>query len=72
MTCSGITANNQNAGSLTDLANRIGHSTAAEGGGQTGHRRGVSETGTMVDIIGTHYHTSELLGQIILLVGTFS
>ena len=49
----GIAADRENTGSIADFMNGISHGSAAEGGGQTGHSRRMSETGTMVDSIGT-------------------
>ena len=66
----GISANSQNAGSIANLINGIGHGSAAEGGDQTGHRRGMSETGTMVNIRGTQHCPAKLLDDIVILIGT--
>jgi hypothetical protein len=72
MASTGVAADYQDAGSVFDFVDRISHSTAAETGGQTGHRGGMSETGTVVHIVGLHYHAGELLRQIIFFIGTLS
>ena len=51
------------------ISNRVAHGTVAESGGRTGHCRGMSETGTMVYVIGTDNSPGEFLDQIIFLVG---
>src|SRR4030066_625030 len=70
MCISGVTTDDQDAIGSFDFAHGIGHSTAAETGGQTGHRGRMSETGTVVYVICLHDHTSEFLCHIILFVST--
>ena len=64
----GVTAYNQYAVCPFDFVDGIGRRTAAETGGQTGHRWGMSEAGTVVYVVGLHDHASEFLCQIILFV----
>ena len=51
----GVGTDSQDTTGFTDVANRVSHRPAAECGDQTGHRRGMSETGTVVYIIRTQY-----------------
>src|SRR4030042_2875474 len=68
MCSSGVTTDDQDAIGPFDFADGIGHGTAAETGGQTGHRGRMSETGTVVYVICLHDHTGEFLCQIIFFV----
>ena len=70
MSFGGITSYNKYTGSITDVIYWVRHSTATETGGQTGHCWGMSEAGTVVDVIGSHYRTGEFLGQIIFFIST--
>ena len=70
MSCCSIASDDQDTGSFFDLTDGVGHSTAAETGGQTGHRGGMSETGTVVYIVGLHYCAGKFLSEIIFLVST--
>ena len=65
-----VGTNGENAGSLTDFYNRVGHCSATEGGGQTGHRGAMSETGTVIDIIRPQHRPREFLDNIVVLVST--
>ena len=65
----GIGACRQNQVGIFNFVNRISHCTAAECGGQTGHRDGVSETGAVIDIVGADYRPHEFLEQIIFFIG---
>ena len=66
---SGVGANSQDAGGIANLADRVSHRSAAERGDQTGHRGGMSETGTVVNVVLTEYYPSEFLDGIVVLVG---
>jgi len=68
----GIGPDNENAPGIFDLADRICHGSASEGGGQTGHRGCVSEAGAVIDVVGADNRSGEFLRQIIFLVGYFS
>ena len=68
----GVAANDQDASCVFDFAYGVSHGTASETGGQTGHRWGVSERGTVIHIVRLHHHSRELLCQVILLVSAFS
>ena len=67
----GIAAYDKDTSRLPNLIDGIGHGTATETGGQTGHRRGMSEAGTVVQIVSLHHRAGEFLSQVILLVGAF-
>ena len=58
----------QNGIGFFDAADGIGHCSASERGGQTGHRRAVSETGAVIDIIGLQYSPAEFIGQVVFLI----
>jgi hypothetical protein len=51
ISCS-VRAYGEDASRIEDFIYRISHGPATETGGQTGHRWRVSETGTMINIIG--------------------
>ena len=70
MICSCVGADGKDASCIADLIDGVRHGTAAETGGQTGHRRRVSETGTVIYIIGLQDRPSELLKEIIFFVCT--
>ena len=69
MALRGIRAYHEEEVSLGDVSDGISHRSASECLGQTGHCGGVSETGTVVYIIGPDYRPGELLQEIILLIG---
>jgi hypothetical protein len=71
MTGRGIGADDENTAGVFDFGNCVCHGTTAECGGQTGHRRGMSETGAVVHIIGADDGAGKLLRNIIFLVGDF-
>ncbi len=48
----------------------VGHCPATEGCGQTGHGGRMSETGTVVNIIGADDRPGEFLEKVVLFVGT--
>jgi hypothetical protein len=47
---------------------RVGHSTGAEAGGQTGHSTAVSKPSAMVDIVRTDHLTREFVHQVVFFV----
>ena len=69
MCLGGVGADSQNTGGITYLLDRVGHGSAAECGDQTGHRRGMSETGTVVNIVVPEYNPGEFLGNVVVFVG---
>ena len=66
---SGVAADREDTGGITDVVDRVGHGSAAEGGGQTGHRRGMSEAGTVVYVVRAQYRTGEFLHDVVVFVG---
>ena len=52
-----------------DLVHGVRHGTAAEGGGQPGHRGAVSETRAVIDIVGPDRRPHEFLEDVVVLVG---
>lgn len=71
MILGGIGSYGEDATGLADLCNRVGHCPATKTLDQTGHSGGVSEAGTMVYIVCTHYRASEFLYNVVVLVGAF-
>ena len=67
----GVGANGQNRSSTAKFIDRVGHRSTAECGGQTGHSGSMSETCAMIDIVGSHYGSCELLKKIVFLICTF-
>jgi hypothetical protein len=63
-----IGTDGKDAGCIADLIDRVCHCAATETGGQTGHRRRVSETGTVVNIIGFQGYPGELLKEVVLFI----
>ena len=61
MSLRGVRANDKNAVSVSKFRDGVGHGTAAERCGQTGHGGGMSETGTVVYIIGTYHRPRQFL-----------
>jgi hypothetical protein len=57
----GVGADDEDAAQVLYFADGIGHDTTAESGGQTSHRRRMSEQVTAVDIVGADHSTCELL-----------
>ena len=51
-----------------DIVHGVGHGARAEGGGQTGHRAGVSETGAVVDVVRPYHLPGEFVHQIVFFV----
>ena len=66
----GIGADDEDDLHVLDLADRIGHRTGTEYGGQPGHRRRVSETGAVIDVVCADPRADELLEGVIFLVRT--
>jgi hypothetical protein len=62
----GVRANDQDTISLLQLREGIGHRPGAIGGGQTGHRGAVSETGAVIHMIGTYTCAQEFLHEVVL------
>ena len=72
MVLSSVGPDHEKATHILDFINGISHCSAAERGHQTGDRGGVSETGAVVDIVGTNHHPSKLLHEVIFLIGALS
>ena len=68
MVFSGIGSGNQNHLGLFNITDGVGHRSTAEGCGQTGHSGGMSEAGTVVDIVGFQHRPGEFVGDIILFI----
>jgi hypothetical protein len=71
VTGGGIGSDDKNATGILDFRNGIGHGPTTEGGGKTCHRRGMSETGAVIHVIGADHGPGKFLGQIIFFVGDF-
>ncbi len=71
VSCRGVGANSQNAGGIADLIDSVGHGSAAEGCDQTGHGGGMSEAGTVVNVVSAQYSPGKLLGDVVILVSAF-
>ena len=69
MSLRGVGANYKNAVGISDFSDGVGHRSAAERCGQTGHGGGMSETGTVIDIVGADNRAAEFLHQVIFFVG---
>ena len=69
---SGVGADSQDTTGITNITDGVGHRPAAECCDQTGHRGGMSETGTVVNIIGAQYRPGKFLNDIVLLIGALS
>ena len=54
-----------------DIVHRVGHGARTEGGGQTGHGAGVSETGAVVDVVRPDHLPREFVHQIVFFVRAF-
>ncbi len=70
MSLRGVRADYKNAVSFSEFRDGVGHGTAAERCGQTGHGGGMSEASAVVDIIGTQNRPGKLLYQVVFFVGT--
>ena len=66
-----VAAYDKDAVRVHNSIDRIGHRTTAERGGKSCHRRGVSETGAVIDVVRTDHSAREFHDQIIFLVGAF-
>ena len=53
---------------LANILNIVGLSAAAECGGQTGHRRGMSNPGTVIDVVGPQHRPSKFLSNIVVFI----
>ena len=51
------------------FAERVGHGARTEGGGQTGHGRGVSGSCAVIDVVGADHRAEELLHVVRVFVG---
>ena len=65
----GIAAGDQEHLRLLYLLNGIGHGSTAECGDKTCHRHGVSEPGTVVNVIGSHCRPHKFLKEVVLFIG---
>ena len=72
MSCGGIGANSQDAGGITNLVYRVGHSTTTKALGKANYGRGMAQTGTVVNIVGAQYRPAKFLNDIVILVGALS
>ena len=68
MALRGVRPNDKNAVSVPDFGDGVGHGSAAEGCDQTGHGGGMSETGTVVNIVSAQYSSGKFLGNIVFLI----
>ena len=64
----GVGADSKDTFGIADVVDRVGHSSATECRDQTGHSGGMSETGTVVNIVCAQYRPGEFLHDIIVLV----
>ena len=64
----GVGADSQDAVGITNLTDGVGHSSAAECCGQTGHSGGVSEAGTVVNVVGAQHGSAKFLDNIVIFV----
>ena len=64
-----ICTDSQETSGVTEITDIIRHGAAAEGSGQTGHSGGMSETGTVVNTVGTQYRSGEFLDNMVILIG---
>ena len=65
----GVGAAGKNEIRIGDLTDGIGHGAASECCRQTGDSRSVSETGAVIDVVGTKHRAGELVQQIVFLIG---
>ena len=63
-----VRSDHQDRFGLLQIRDAVRHRARAEGGGQTGHRGGVSEPGTVIDVVRPHHRAREFLNEIVLLV----
>ena len=54
---------------IFNFVNGVRHRSAAEGGRQPGDRRGVSETGAVINIVRADHRAREFLQEIVFLIG---
>ena len=66
----GIGTDDQKSLRLRQIAYGVGHGSASEGRCQTGHRTGMTEACTMIDIVTPYHRPGELLDQVVLFVGS--
>ena len=71
MICRGIGADDEDAIGFFNSVDGIGHGSRSECGGKTCHRRGVSEPGAVVHVVGAKHRAGQFLCQVVLLVGHF-
>ncbi len=64
-----IRADDEYAVGISDFSNGVGHGSAAECCDQTGHGGGMSETGTVVDIVGSDDRAGKFLHQVVFFIG---
>ena len=69
MVLRGVGAGDQDDLRLFDVPDGVGHGTASERCGQTGHSGRVSETRAVIDIVGSDHRPCEFLGKVVFLVG---
>ena len=69
MVFSSVRSGDQDHIGFFDLGDGIGHCATSESCGQTGHCGGMSEPGTMIDVVGFQNSPCKLVGQIIFFVG---
>ena len=54
-----------------NIVHRVGHGTRTEGGRQTGHRAGVSETGAVVNVVRSDDLPRQFVHQVVFFVRAF-
>lgn len=64
----GIRTDHHDAGGITQILDIVGHCTGTEGGGQTGHRWGMSNSCAVVHIIRPQHCPGKLLCHIIIFI----
>jgi len=64
-----VGSGDQNGIGFFNTTNRIGHGTASECCGQTGHSGRMSETCAVIDIVGFKHRPGKFLGDVIFLIG---
>ena len=69
MRLGGVGAYGQDGGGTAYFIDRVGHCAASQRGGQTGHGRGVSETGAVINVVRPHHRTGKFLDQVVVFIG---
>lgn len=67
MVFSEVGASNEGAGEVGEIGDGTHHSSGAEGFDQTNHCKGMTETGTVVNIVSAQ-ETDQLLKEVVFLI----